>query len=277
MFDKVIHTPIIRLGTDKPVDVNIGKAVVTLDNGLSKFEIVPEHTGALTAWVMGGINHVLSPYPEVKTFGWMSPWYGGITPLAMLSAGYPDDFPGKLYQEELAVKPVECVDSRGIPWCGIRLSTSFQREKLSGLDFCLDYLTVGESNVLKLVYQVKNKTTAQRYLDAGWVTYWQPDGSADHNVLRGGGMERKPNPWYSWTKTGHSATVTNDKTGRTAVIVSPYPDVRFMDWGDAGGHLGCYTRVRIPPSGTIKRVAYIALCDNLEKANHYAALKDYLD
>jgi hypothetical protein len=226
---------------------------------------------------MGGHNHILSPYPEVKTFGWMSPWYGGITPLVMIDGGMEDDFPGKLYQEALSAQSVECVDTYGILWRGVRLSCGLEREKLLGLEISLDYLTVGDSNVLKLIYHVRNNTTAERFLNMGWATYWQPDGTAEFNVLRGGGLERKPNPWYSWAKTGHWATLTNGNTGRTVVMVSPYPDVRLMDWGDAGGHLGCYSGVRVPPSGDLQRTTYVAICDDLECAERYAALKDYLD
>ena len=276
MFDARIPAPIIRLGSEKPVKINIEETVVSLDNGLSRFEVAPAFSGALTAWHMGGHNHLLSPYPEVKTFGWMSPWYGGITPLAFTgSSGHEDDFPGKLHQETLTVQSTASTDTYGIPWCGARLTGSLQRDKFLGLDIVLDYLTVGDSNVLKLVYQVTNSTTAERYLEIGWAAYFQPDGDAKHNVLRGAGMHRKPNPWYSWAVTGHSAWLTNANTGRSVAIISPFPDVRLMDWGDAGGQLGCYAGVRVPPSGTLQRSVFLVLCDDLASAESYAALKDY--
>lgn len=270
--DQCIELPAIRLGTEKPIEFGIEEALLHIDNGRSRFNISPGFTGAMTAWYMDGFNHLLSPFPEVKTFGWMSPWYGGITPIA--TTGDEEDFPGKLHHETLNAEHIEIQDTQGTRWSGVRLTGHLEREKLLGLDVMLDYLTVGDSNILKLVYHVINRTSAKRHLDIGWATYWQPDGTSAHNVLRGAGMQRKPNPWYTWAKTGNWAAVTNGQTGRTLALVSPYPQVRMMDWGDAGGHLGFWEGVHVPPMETLQRVAYCVLCDSVENAQRYAVLKD---
>jgi hypothetical protein len=150
------------------------------------------------------------------------------------------------------------------------------REQLAGLALELDYLTVGRSNVLKLIYRVHNGTTARRSLGCGWLSFWQLDGTRAHNTLYSAAIQRKPTPWGSWSEAGKWGLVTNAETGRTAVLVSPYPAVRLCDWDDAGGHLGLIDRMSIPASGSAERVCYIALCPDMEQARQYTCLQDYL-
>jgi hypothetical protein len=201
----------------------------------------------------------------------MSPWYGGLMPLALQG----HELPGKLGQERFAAQAVELQDERGILWHGVRVQSQLEREQFEGLVVELDYLTVGGSNVLKLVYRVKNETTAKRGLGYGWLSFWQPDGTAEHNTLLSCQVQRKPTPWFSWSEADHWGAVTNARTGRTAVLVSPYPHVRLTDWGDVGGHLGIFAGMPVPPSGTAERVCYIALCRSLEEAKRYTCLKGY--
>jgi hypothetical protein len=49
-----------------------------------------------------------------------------------------------------------------------------------------------------------------------------------------------------------------------------------MDWGDVGGHLGSWSRLDVLPESTTERICYVALCDDLEQAKHYACLRSYL-
>ena len=74
--------------------------------------------------------------------------------------------------------------------------------------------------------------------------------------------------------SGNWAAVSNGKAGKTLALVSPYPEVRLMDWGDAGGHLGFWEKVSVPPMGTTQRIVYCVLCDSVKSASQYAALKD---
>jgi hypothetical protein len=273
LFDRKVALHIVRLGTRDPVAVAAEGETWMIDNGRTRFTIIPGFAGTLASWVEGGVEHLISPYPEVKTFGWMSPWYGGLTPLA-LSDG--EDPPGKLGNETFTVGPVEATDARGIPWSGVRLCTQMVRDKLLGLALELDYLTVGQSNVLKLVYRVRNATSAQRGLDGGWLSFWQLDGTREHNTLYSAEVERKPTPWESESEAGTWGLNSNAQSGRTAVLVSPYPLVRLMDWGDAGGHLGFRGHIEVPASGVAERTCYIALCPDLEAARRYTCLEEYV-
>jgi hypothetical protein len=186
-------------------------------------------------------------------------------------------FPGHLEQETLSGQVVDLPDARGIPWRGVRVSGAVTREDLVGLQVEFDYLTVGQGNVLKLVCCVRNTTTGKRPVRIGWLTFWQPDGTSASNVLHSEDIERKRTSWYSWARARHWGTVTNPDTDRTAILVSPYPDVCLMDWGDVSGHLGCWSYVDVLPESTIERVCYIALCESLAQAKRYACLRTYLE
>jgi hypothetical protein len=272
VFDAEIPLHAVRLGTRDPVAVSQADERWTIDNGRTRYTVAPGFSGSLSAWIEDGIDHLISPYPEVKTFGWMSPWYGGLMPLAMVR----DEMPGKLGQEAFTAERVEARDARGIDWTGVRVRCEVAREQLAGLALELDYLTVGHSNVLKLVCRVHNGTTAKRSLGCGWLSFWQLDGTREHNTLHSATVQRKPTPWGSWSEAGKWGLVTNAETGRTAVLVSPYPAVRLIDWDDMGGHVGLIDRMSIPASGSAERVCYLALCPDMDEARRYTCLQDYL-
>jgi hypothetical protein len=204
----------------------------------------------------------------------MSPWFGGITPLA-IRAREDEDFPGKLYQEELVGQCVAHADTRGLLWQGLRVGGALNREQLVGLRLELDYLTLGHSNVLKFVYRVHNTTTAVRKLWGGLLAFWQPDGESGANVLRSRDIERKHTEWESWSHAGHWGMVSNPRTGRTGLLVSPYSDVRLVDWGQAGGQLSWFCAVNVPPCESIERVCYAVLCECPSHAMRYRWLKHY--
>jgi len=273
LYDQEVSLHAVRLGTRATVAVAAEGETWTIDNGRTRFTVAPGFAGTLSSWIEEGVEHLISPYPEVKTFGWMSPWYGGLTPLALHEH---HEFPGKLGDETFTAEPVEAPDARGIPWTGVRLRCQMARDKLLGLSLELDYLTVGQSNVLKLVYRVRNETTARRGLGGGWHTFWQLDGAREHNTLYSAEIQRKPTPWGSWSDAGRWGINTNTQTGRTAILVSPYPRVRLSDWDDMGGHLGFIDRIEVPASGVAERVAYIALCGDVAAARRYICLEKYL-
>jgi hypothetical protein len=277
LFDAEIPLGIVRLGDRTPVAVTsdgAGQAeTYEIDNGRTRFCIAPGFTGALTSWQEGGVNHLLSPYPEQKTFDWMSPWFGGITPLVMKAGD--EDFPGKLYQEALAASEIQSVDGRGIEWCGVRVSAEMARQEFAGLAVEFDYLTVGKSNLLKLVCRVHNRTTAQRRATIGWLTFWRLDGTSTGSTLRSEDVERKHTPWGSWLEADHWGTLSNPETDRTAALISPYPHVKMMDWGAAGGHLGWFAGLDLEPASTTTRACYVVLCDTFDQAKTYKWLKQY--
>ena len=270
-FRDVFALPVIRLGSAGEVRVTDGE-VWWIDNGRVRLAIAPDFSGAVVRWEERGTNHLLSPYPEKGAFSWISPWYGGITPVAFL--GGDEDFPGKLDRELFTALVVRVEGVQGIPWHGVRLRAALQREQLCGLTVELDYLTVAGSNLLKLVYRVHNQTTARRRLSIGWATFWQPGGSSDYNTLHSADLNRRPNPWFAWTSAGHWVAVHNPQTGHAALLVSRYPKALAMDWGEAGNHMGWFSAVTVQPQATLTRSAYVVLCESLDAAKPYGALRE---
>jgi hypothetical protein len=277
LFDARIPFGIVRLGDRAPVSVTTTGTdqmeSLVVDNGRTRFGVAPGFSGALTSWEEAGVNHILSPYPDQKTFDWMSPWFGGITPVVIKASD--DALPGKLYQEALSAQEVREQDSRGIEWHGVRVSGQLAREEFVGLNVEFDYLTVGNSNLLKLVCRVHNQTTALRRAMIGWLAFWQLDGASTGNTLRSDEVERKHTPWNSWPQANHWGALYNPQTGRTAVMVSPYPHVKMFDWGAVGGHLGWFTRIDFKPASTTTRACYVVLCETFDQAQTYKWLKQY--
>ena len=275
LFDQSVPAPIVRLGTRSAVGVAEeqagGQRILVIDNGRSQFTLAPDFAATLIGWNEGGKNHLLSPFPEPKTFSWMSPWYGGIMPRLM--AHESGDFPGKFQDEEFAANPVEASDERGIGWKGVRVECEAKNEHLVGLHVELDYLTVGESNVLKLVFRIRNATTAIRPVIAGWLVFLQPDGTSEKSVLRSEHVERKATPWNTYSVAGNWGILANPDTQRTIALVSPFPEVRLLDWGDEGGHLAWMEEPHVPPNGSVERTCYLVVCDTPQEARRYVCLK----
>ena len=131
-------------------------------------------------------------------------------------------------------------------------------------------------NAFPLVYRVRNETTARRGLRGGWHTFWQLDGAREHNTLYSAEIQRKPTPWDGQPRAGTWGLDSNAQTGRTVVLVSPYPVVRLTDWGDAGGQLGFGGRIEVPASSVAERTCYVVLCADLEAARQYTCLEKYV-
>ena len=277
LFDTHLRIPVIRLGDRREVSVaqgeSEGQSTWAIDNGHTRFVVAPGFGGALIRWEENGVNHVLSPFPEQGIFGWMGPWYGGLTPLAI--SPIARDYPGQLGRAAFAAQVVDSPDTRGIPWRGVRLGCELTQEDLVGLRVELEYLTLGRSNVLKLVYRLHNTTTARRQVNVGWLSFCQPDGASESNVLRSNEIERKRTPWASQPAAGHWGMVTNPETGRTAILISPMLGAALLDWGDVSGHLACDLELDVMPLATTERVCYLALCSDVAEARRYTWLKEY--
>jgi len=137
LFDAEIALHAVRLGTRDPVVVSSVDDQWTIDNGRTRYTVTPAFSGTLAAWVEDGVNHLLSPYPEVKTFGWMSPWYGGLMPLSVAAARYallwPKPTPARGAKRVWAWHPRPCQVTRGSPAQAKLGRASLQQELTSVL------------------------------------------------------------------------------------------------------------------------------------------------
>lgn len=140
----------------------------------------------------------------------------------------------------------------------------------------VEYLTVGKSNVLKVIYRLMNQTDVYQRAKPGVIVYCQPDGRYDNSVLCGEGVQRKRTSRMAWVQTGPWGAVTNPASGRTIIGVTPtrQATVELSDWGQDGGHLMACQSIRISPNAQERLVFYLALADSLQEAKRYAALAE---
>ena len=125
------------------------------------------------------VNHLMTAFPDDGELGWLKPWFGGIWPTLMPAGDDDRGWPGKLHEETFAAASFDATDVRGIPWRGVQLAASLTREGFEGLRAEIAYLTVGASNVLKIIYRLVNETSAHRRAVPGLLAFLQVDGQHD--------------------------------------------------------------------------------------------------
>jgi GNAT superfamily N-acetyltransferase len=284
-LDEVRPFTIIRLG-DEDASVQVeetegaGQQLWTIANGRYIWTVAPAFHGGVIAWREAGsdVNHLMTAFPDDGELGWIKPWFGGIRPMVM-----PIDedrgWPGKLHEETFTAEPFEMADARGIPWQGVRLVAPLRREGFEGLCAEIAYLTVGCSNVLKMVYRLVNETSVYRGFRMGLLAFCQVDGRYGDTILYGDGFQRKRTPQTSWLRVGPWGAAVNPDSGRAMVhvLASGEKRIELSDWGIDGGHPFAYNRVVLPPHGTHEMVTYLGLCGSLEEAKRYGSLAEIIE
>ncbi len=270
--DSLIDLPLIRLGNRQKVKLKEilvdGKKVITLNNGAIEIDISPDFAGSITAFKENNINHLFSSFPDVGTFGWMSPFYGGIQP-------YIGELPGQLYKEVFFAAPVICHDDNNNEWTGIRQIVKMKEaEDFKGLILEFDILTVGNSKTIKLVARIKNLTTATWKPQIGFAYFLQPDGSKDNTILCGTEARIKPTDQIVTICRNEFGIAKNSKTGKSLILVGDRPDIQLKSWGKDGGHFQYQRKCFVEPEGMSEIVSYLTLVDNEAEAQNYVALKN---
>jgi RimJ/RimL family protein N-acetyltransferase len=283
LFDEVRPFTMIRLGDEREAvrveeTQDSGQPLWVVDNGRSAWTVAPAYHGGVTTWREAGsdVNHLMTAFPENGELGWLKPWFGGIWPI-ITPADQDEGWPGKLHEETFTAVPFESADARGIPWRGVQVAASVKREGFEGLRVEVAYLTVGGSNVLKVVYRLVNETSVYRRYAQGLLAFCQADGQYQDTVLYGEGYQRKSAPQMAYLKVGAWGAAVNPATGRAAVMVGASGEKRMevSDWGVDGGHLMFYNTITLKPHGSHEMVAYLALAESLEEAKRYGSLGRY--
>jgi hypothetical protein len=208
----------------------------------------------------------------VATLGWMSPWYGGATPIVM--ARGEQQFPGKIGRERFRAEPLDAPDARGIPWRGVRQRAVLEHEDLRGVTLEIDTLTVGGSPVVKLVMRLSNAAPASLPLhEAGWLIFVQPDGERDQTAWMPD-HQIKHSDRMPWKLAGHWAAAQNPRSGRALALVSAH-ELFTTGFGRDGQHFKLLPQPRvIPAGGAVTITGYLALARDLDEARRYGALKE---
>jgi len=277
---------ILRLGDDSTsVTVTQQKQaeqpVWILKNGRHAWTIAPDFHAGIIAWNDGDVkdgesspNHLMTSFPDDGNLGWLRPWFGGIRPSFFVG----DDahiWPGRLQDEVFTTKPYEETAANGLTWQGVQLASVLTREQCQGVRIELCYLTLGASNVLKLVFRVMNESSAPRRATPGFLTFTQLDGDHAQSVLYADNVQRKRMTEMAWTRVGSWGAVVNPETQRAMVMISGCGDTLMgvMDWGKDGGHFWYDDELTVPPFESRELVGYLALTESLEQARQYEALK----
>ncbi len=286
-FDASRPFSVIRLGRRAgTVQVSAaqkaGHEVWRLDNGHHAWDIAPAFNGCVVGWHKTGrssngkkpVNHLFTAFPAEAELSWMKPWFGGIRP-TLHDPTANEGWPGKLHEETFTVSPAEMPDARGLPWKGVRLTAELTRQVFRGLRVEVTYLTLGDSNVLKVSYRLINETSVYRDVEPGVMGFLQVDGTHENATLHCDEFHRKRTPYNAWAVGGSWAAAENPDTGHAIVAVnaSGWQRVQTIDWGEYGGHINCYEVTRVPPQGTHEIIAYFALVKSVAEARRYEVLK----
>lgn len=270
---------LIALGRRMPVSIaavqEAGQPVVIVDNSWLRLKVAPRFGATLVAIERDGVNHLLSAFPEPRPFVWFNPWFGGAGP-AVLVPGEEDPLgdPGHLYREEVSYTLLPSVPG-AVPWCGVRCSSDLQHRDLRGIRLEQETLTVGGSNVIRLVTRLVNCTTAPRRLACFVGAYLAPGGRCDNAVLHYSGgrvsLRAASNMWRA--PAGSWAAVENPETEHVGLLVSATLGVgaEVFDMGEAGAFPFLTCRLTLMPLATQELVGYLVLTQGMEQARWYAA------
>lgn len=277
--DQTVDLPLLRFGDGRSVStVRQGVAeqtVLTIDNGRLEIAVTPGFGGAVSAIRERGVNWLASAFPTPGTIGWLSPWYGGLTPVLM--APDDDDFPGRLAREHFEAAPIEHVDRYGIRWSGVRQTAHLARDEWRGLTLELETLTVGASPIVWQVLRLHNDTpVARRLMTAGWLIFVQPEADEAGVVVWGPGHQSKPSDRNTWLRTGAWAAAEQPRSGRTLIVIGRGHQAGLAGWGYDGQHLLLTDRLTVPPSASIELTAYLAVADDLAAARRFSALSNLI-
>jgi RimJ/RimL family protein N-acetyltransferase len=266
---------VARLGTGTPVTVTegerAGQSVWMVHNGLSTLVVAPEFGPSMIAWEQGGVNQLWSAFPKPQSLSWVYPWFGGIV-VSLTPAGM--NLPsGCIYRDHFAAQAVTMPDSSGLPWRGVRLGTQPSKKELQGVMIEADYLTLGGSNVLKLIYRLHNLRSTEQTVSPGIGVACRLGGEATELTLQGEGIAHGRTMWATVISGQHWGALSHERTGKTLLLMGPRPDVLLFDWWQYGRLLGAGDAVRLAGDAVRELVYYLVLADSLEQAKEYLVLQ----
>jgi GNAT superfamily N-acetyltransferase len=282
--DEQFPLPLIALGRRGGVDLKEfdqqGRKLVAIDNGWMRLVVAPDHIGSLIALEQGGVNHLHSSYPTARAFSWSNPWHGGVSAVIMA----PDDDnaepgnPGRMFLESWSHELLPARRGAAVPWTGVRVSSNLTREDLRGLRLEIDYLTVGQSNVLAVLSRLVNTTTAPFQAMLVTQAFVQPGGDCGKAVLYAGQQNIRRVPGFLWGGSGGSwAGIAHADSGQCLAMIAARGggQVIALDYGSDGAHLFNTALPAIAPLGTYETLTYLVLAPDVAQARLYRWLEHW--
>jgi ribosomal protein S18 acetylase RimI-like enzyme len=254
-----------------------GMGVMSMDNGLYVFKASPDFAGTLYSATEKdtGKNHLFSSFPKPKPLVFLNPWHGGIRTLI-----FKGRYPGKAHEEKWRGRRAEIG-----PWKGIVISTTLTdiNEDLKRLEAGVYYLTRPNSNILAIVNEYHNTTSATLSFTSGLMMFLQLGGSLEKYAIIAPGRRkeylRRGTRYSHFASTDQGyAVVTNQETGDSLCLASTQSErsaIEILDMAQYGGHLTSYTDIYLKPNETRKFVNYVVFAKTKEEALKYRILRSY--
>lgn len=273
---------VMIVGKKGDVRINLkeecGMRIFSIDNGLYVFKVCPEFAGTLYSAIekRTGEEHLLSSFPKPKPFVYFNPWHGGIGTLV-----FKDEWPGKAHEERWNGRRAEIG-----PWKGVTVYTNLTdlNENLKGLEVATSYLTRSGSNIICMVNEYRNATSASTSFESLIAMFLQLGGPQDKYATiipgRRGESLRRGTKYSSFASTDLGyAVVTNQKTGNSICLATTQSEratIEVIDMAvEYGAHLTSYIDVYLKPNETRKFVNLAAFTKTKQDALKYKALRKY--
>ena len=267
---------VVRAGSHHVVEVTRteceGQSVWHIDNGADRFAIAPSFGPSLTSWIHADGEMLASPFPQPEGFAWLYPSFGGLHPLLL-----PDStncWEGYLHSEKISTQELE-TNWAGLDWRGVRLTSMPEHKDLKGVCVELDYTTVGESSILRVVYRLINqRNTTSKKMVVGHTAKFTLGDDCRALVGRTPDTTRHPTNGASFIMGQPWAMVAHPRTGTSAMLVSLNDDAVLADYGQNGRLLSTESEVRLAGGQTIEFTSFYILAPSSEDVLKYRILRD---
>ena len=272
--------PMIALGSSRG-EIRVGQttdqgeAVWRVENGWLSFGVRPGVHGIVYTLNSPEGEHLYSNFPMPRERWWDYPVYGGIRPVVWERGGWGYDDLGRLAGLTMQAEPTRRESKQGVPWEGVRLWADLEHEKVRGLHFEVEYLTVPQSNVLAVLSSLRSTGPARA------ITYQlevspsiEPEMPLlvlpDQEQFTRGGMRGGASPsGQRWISAEYP------ETGRNLVLVGTSGGtVEGRDMGTYGVSHRALLHSVVPPNGEVRSHNYVVLSDDRHQAALYATLAD---
>ena len=176
--------------------------------------MAPAFGPSVVSWIWRGTEQLESAFPETRGHGFQYPWYGGIH--LTLRKSRDNEACGGLVSDHFETQPVqEAAD--GVVWQGICQMARPQRKELHDFEVAFDYLTLGNSPVLKVVYRLTNLRATSQDARLGGAAVFSLGGAMERLALRAENYRRDPTEWGSW-RVGETWGLLTDPRSRVSVL-----------------------------------------------------------